>query len=420
MLDGQIVIPKKWEFTENVFDQFVLCHPSLKDLMLLTLKEFDKVLLPIFGEISSLELMQRNNYLYPLNMFLGTREFYLEWRLILSSLVPSVETLAENLEGQLQDRWGGYIAERLFSIYITLCCETTRWSFIEKTVVVFDQPHELVQQRDELVQQRDELVQQRDELVQQRDELVQQRDELVQQISRVLESKSWILTSPFRRIVAALLRNKIPRKRTRQDANARRISSIECLKFDHKIYASAIKAKSFSSPIDTLRFALDNSLPSGLALEFGVYTGRTLKIISEYFPGNSFGFDTFEGLPEDWREGFLKGTFKLDEIPSIENAHIVVGLFQDTLGEFIQNLSEPISFIHLDADLYSSTKFVLNGLNHRISRGCVILFDEFMNYPSFQSHEYLAFVEWAKENSRSHRAICYTNNHEQMGFIITK
>jgi hypothetical protein len=427
-IEEQIVIPVKWEFTESVLEQFVSCHPKLEELFLFTLNEFDKLLFSDFGAFSSLAFTQEKTFLYPCNMFIGPREFYSEWHTILTALIPKIEERAEKFDGQLGERWGGYIAERLFSIYITLCQVSNRWTFIEKAVVVFDgldeltqQRDELTQQRDELTQQRDELTQQRDELTQQRDELTQQRDELTQQLSRILLSKSWMLTSPFRKIVAVLLSLKNSEKLLApiNSTDSEQVSSIECLKFDKQIYASAHKAKSFINSIETLRFALENAILSGVALEFGVFSGRTLKIISEYFPGNTYGFDTFEGLPEDWREGFLKGTFKLDEIPVVENANIVVGLFQDTLSGFIETMNKPISFIHLDADLYSSTKYVLSELNHRIEEGCVILFDEFMNYPSFERHEYLAFIEWAEENSRSHRAICYTDTHEQMGFLIT-
>jgi hypothetical protein len=179
-IDAQIVIPKKWEFAENVFNQFLECHPSLEELMLFTLKEFDEVLFPFFGEVSTLELMQRDNFLHPLNMFLGSHRFYLEWRSILSSVTPNIEIHAEKFDGLLQERWGGFIAERLFSIYITLCRETNRWIFIEKSVVVFDGPDELTQQRDELTQQRDELTQQRDAL---------------------LNSTIWKLTEPIRNLI---------------------------------------------------------------------------------------------------------------------------------------------------------------------------------------------------------------------------
>ena len=163
--DGQIVIPKKWELIENSFNQFVRWHPGLEELMLYALQEFDNLLLPIFGEVSTLALMKETNFLYPFNMFIGSREFYSEWISILRPLISSIETHSVKFEGQLEDRWGGYIAERLFSIYITLCQATNRWSFIEKTVVIFDGRDELTQQRDELTQQRDELTQQRDALL---------------------------------------------------------------------------------------------------------------------------------------------------------------------------------------------------------------------------------------------------------------
>jgi hypothetical protein len=164
-IDVETVIPKKWEFSESAYDQFLVFHPSLEELLLFSLKEFDKVLMPIFGPISSLQLLQQSNYLYPCNMFIGSREFSLEWRSILSSLVSNIESYAEVYEGTLEDRWGGFIAERLFSVYITICQETMRWSFIERPMVLFDGSDELTQQRDELTQQRDELTQQRDELL---------------------------------------------------------------------------------------------------------------------------------------------------------------------------------------------------------------------------------------------------------------
>jgi hypothetical protein len=196
-IERQVVIPRKWEFPENVFEQFVLCHPMLEELFLFTLKEFDKLLRPFFGTHSTLDIMQQKNFLYPLSMFIGPREFYSEWISILNSLIPKVEEHSTKFDGQLGERWGGYIVERLFSIYITLCQATKRWSFIEKPVVIFDGPDELTQQRDELTQQRDELTQQRDELTQQRDELTQQRDEL-------LNSTIWKTTKPIRWVINAI------------------------------------------------------------------------------------------------------------------------------------------------------------------------------------------------------------------------
>jgi hypothetical protein len=184
---GHVLIPKKWEFEISAYEQFLTCHPNLQELMDLSLTEFDKVLLPIFGQVSSLNSLRERNYLYPLNMFVGSLDFYLEWHSLLRIIVPSIEEIASNFQGELGERWGGYIAERLFSVYLTLCQENNRWTFIEKPVVVFDGPDELIQQRDELIQQRDELIQQRDELIQQRDTFV--------------NSTIWRTTKPFRLFV---------------------------------------------------------------------------------------------------------------------------------------------------------------------------------------------------------------------------
>ena len=197
-------------------------------------------------------------------------------------------------------------------------------------------------------------------------------------------------------------------------------SSLDCLRFNTRLYQQLFSARFFNDPIKTLEFALSKSESSGVGLEFGVYSGRTLKVIINKFPGRTFGFDSFDGLPEYWRDGFPEGTFKLKEIPEIEDALIVDGLFQDTLEPFLKELSDTISFLHLDADLYSSTNYVLMKLNEFIKPGCIILFDEFMNYPGFENHEYLAFTEWSTEFSRECLPIAFTDWHEQMAFKVIK
>lgn len=51
--------------------------------------------------------------------------------------------------------------------------------------------------------------------------------------------------------------------------------------------------------------------------------------------------------------------------------------------------------MHIDCDLYSSTRTILALLAPRIVAGTIILFDEYFNYPNWEQHEYKAFQEFA-------------------------
>jgi hypothetical protein len=53
---------------------------------------------------------------------------------------------------------------------------------------------------------------------------------------------------------------------------------------------------------------------------------------------------------------------------------------------------------------------VLTTLNDRLARGCVVVFDEFFNYPGFQQHERCAFREFIAETGRSHRFVSYSGH----------
>lgn len=134
----------------------------------------------------------------------------------------------------------------------------------------------------------------------------------------------------------------------------------------------------------------------GLLLEFGVASGLTVKKLNDCFNGTRtiHGFDSFNGLPEDWRHNYPAGTFacELPEVP--ENIILHVGLFQDTLKGFLEATPGNIGFLHLDADLYSSTDYVLRQLEDRLVSGSLVFYDELV-YPShdFKEHEYKAFVE---------------------------
>lgn len=117
-------------------------------------------------------------------------------------------------------------------------------------------------------------------------------------------------------------------------------------------------------------------------LEFGVFHGDSLRwwLAHNSDPASRFvGFDTFTGLPESW-VGLPPGTFTTHgQLPRFDDGRVSleVGLFQETLGDFLQRF--PLAnrtVVHLDADLYSATLFALTMLAPRLKTGDVILFDE--------------------------------------------
>ena len=172
----------------------------------------------------------------------------------------------------------------------------------------------------------------------------------------------------------------------------------------------------FWHPHDTLRYAVSLIKGPGLALEFGVATRTTLQIIADPVAADRTvaGFDVFTGLPEPWRTGFPVGEFAQEEIPVVPGAEIVVGLFEDVLPDFLARNEEQIAFLHVDCDLYSSTKTVFDLAGDRLAPDAVLMFDEFFNYPGWQQHEFLAWTEFLERSGRSFEYLAFTGNNEQV------
>lgn len=147
-----------------------------------------------------------------------------------------------------------------------------------------------------------------------------------------------------------------------------------------------------------LRDVLLLNHPSGWAIEFGVWSGYSLAIIAEHMP--VIGLDSFEGLPEDWREGFPKGAFSMVEFPGIEagfpptNAMIVRGWFSDTVPALVERGLPHLGLVHIDCDLYSSTVTALEGVLPFIGPGTYVVFDEYHGYATSEQHEEKAWKEF--------------------------
>ncbi len=179
------------------------------------------------------------------------------------------------------------------------------------------------------------------------------------------------------------------------------------------------KATNYSNDLDLIKNAIKMRKFQGQILEFGVASGRTINYISSLVDQMVYGFDVFTGLPETWRTGFSAGSFGRQSLPQVNNnVELIVGLFEDTLDKFIQTNNTPISFLHIDCDLYSGTKTILNKIGHLITPGTVIVFDEYFNYPGWRQHEYLAFQQFVKSKNIKYTYDSFVSNHQQVCVVI--
>ncbi|WP_197517024.1 MULTISPECIES: class I SAM-dependent methyltransferase [unclassified Mycobacterium] len=180
-----------------------------------------------------------------------------------------------------------------------------------------------------------------------------------------------------------------------------------------------LTAREFERHDDLLRHAVGLAKTDGLFLEFGVATGRTISVIANSHTGPVYGFDSFEGLPESWYGQYQRGAFARDDLPPVPaNVTLVKGWFSDTLPRFLAEHPEPVSFAHIDSDLYSSAAFVLAQLGDRIRSGAVLLFDEYFNYPGWQLHEHKAFTEFVEGRQLQFRYDSFLRSSQPVCVVI--
>jgi len=189
----------------------------------------------------------------------------------------------------------------------------------------------------------------------------------------------------------------------------------------------------------------------GWFLEFGVYQARTINVCSALRPNNRFyGFDSFEGLPEDWKianesdnlskiTSVSKEYFAVDKLPQVnENVTLVKGFFDQSLSPWIdQHLNDEstISWLHIDSDLYSSAVCIFDQLNKYIVPGTIIRFDELVDwrlagfqnnfdhhkpkskYSLWKDGEWKALQEWISTYDRKVKPL-WREWHQGAGLIV--
>lgn len=184
-----------------------------------------------------------------------------------------------------------------------------------------------------------------------------------------------------------------------------------------------------NSLLSPLLWAIAHSRP-GTALEFGVASGTTLGLLADCDHLDPVvGFDSFQGLPENWRPGWPAGKFARKP-PTIPGANLVIGLYADTLPALVGDPEEgrrlasqrddlilsganpadlavplaphvpgwllDLSLVHIDCDLYSSTATVLEHIGPYFSKGMLLAFDEYHGYDGCEDHEQRAWLEYVE------------------------
>ena len=191
---------------------------------------------------------------------------------------------------------------------------------------------------------------------------------------------------------------------------------------DSSLYAVAhmANARRFPNAMSLLDYAAACTPASGMVLEFGAGSGTSINHIANQMQGRQvYGFDSFEGLPEDWRPGFPRGAFRSSAPTVIDNVALIVGWFDQTLPAFVADKdAEPVALLHVDCELYSSTRTIFHLLGDRIRPGTIIVFDEYFNYPEWRAQEFRAFQEFVAAHGVSYEYIGLVPTHQQVAVRI--
>ncbi|WP_163702122.1 class I SAM-dependent methyltransferase [Mycolicibacterium sarraceniae] len=152
-----------------------------------------------------------------------------------------------------------------------------------------------------------------------------------------------------------------------------------------------------------------------LLLDLGVWLGWSTRLAADASGRTVYGFDTFEGLVEDWQVDdqmvIKSGTFSLSEplaqrlmpdtgvtldadgLPAAlgRNVQFIKGMTYDTLAPFLASRpDDPIRLFHMDLDTYESCQHALEACKDRFVEGSILVFDEYL----VTNAEMLAFYEF--------------------------
>jgi O-methyltransferase len=161
-----------------------------------------------------------------------------------------------------------------------------------------------------------------------------------------------------------------------------------------------------------LQHILDNNI-EGDIVEFGCYGGGTSVAIKKLLKANNsnkklYVYDSFEGLPENHENDKIATNTKGTMVSSLQtykdkieknnckDINITKGFFKDIKES---ELPEKISFAFYDGDLYQSTLDFLNKVEGKMSKGSIIIFDDFVHPQGIFPGTKVACNEYFKSNN---------------------
>ncbi|KAL7548913.1 hypothetical protein ACHAWF_012181, partial [Thalassiosira exigua] len=180
-----------------------------------------------------------------------------------------------------------------------------------------------------------------------------------------------------------------------------------------------------------LQIALDAAQPllqhdDGLVCEFGVASGRSLRMAQELLPLDTpiHGFDTFTGLPVAWGNEPAGSYSTGGAMPQMEqgsNVYFHKGLFKDTIPKFLSEVDKgrPLAYANIDCDLYGSTRDVLEAFHGRVIPGTVLVFDEYLCHPSWRQDEFRAWRECCKRFGWQYEYLAFSLSTKQAVVRVT-
>ena len=152
-------------------------------------------------------------------------------------------------------------------------------------------------------------------------------------------------------------------------------------------------------------------------LEFDVFRGTSFimayKMAMRYEPSDMrfFAFDSFQGLPESEGAVMKKGEWasprtvfeRVIRKGGVDPAKVVTveGLFSETLDDRLKHEHELVraAVVHVDCDLYSSTKDVLRFVEDIVGPGTILIFDYWYSFRKNETverwGERRAYGEWS-------------------------